>query len=129
MPRTKMILKIIVAFCCIALLSRCYKNKTVYLEPEITRSVTFSQDIIPLFNKNCNTSGCHSAGGQTPNLTETNAYNSLIIGNYVNKTDPENSLIYLKMTGKHGTPMPPSGSNKDLSALMLAWIKQGANNN
>lgn len=108
----------------------CYKDKTVNVEaPAITRPVTFSQDILVIFNKSCNLSGCHSAGGQTPNLTPAAAYNSLIIGNYINKTSPENSFIYLKMTGKKGTVMPVGGMNKDYNALILAWIKQGANNN
>lgn len=108
----------------------CYKDKTVILDTtEITRKVTFSQDIIPMFNKSCNTSGCHSQGAQAPNLTESNAFNSLTIGNYINKATPENSILYQKMIGKRGTPMPPSGSNKDYNALVLAWIKQGANNN
>lgn len=112
------------------IISGCYKNKTVVLDaPAITRTVTFSQDILPIFNKSCNLSGCHSAGGQTPNLSPSNAYNSLIIGNYINKADPENSFLYLKMTGKKGTVMPVGGMNKDYNALILAWIKQGANNN
>jgi len=108
----------------------CYKDKTVNVDaPAITRPVTFSNDILTMFNKSCNLSGCHSAGAQTPNLTPAAAYNSLIIGNYINKTSPENSYIYLKMTGKKGTVMPVGGMNKDYNALILAWIKQGANNN
>ena len=112
------------------LLPGCYRDKTVNVEaPAVTRTVTFSNDILPMFNKSCSLSGCHSAGGQTPNLTPAAAYNSLIIGNYINKTSPENSYIYLKMTGKKGTVMPVGGMNKDYNALILAWIKQGANNN
>ncbi|MGE5518457.1 MAG: hypothetical protein ACM3VS_00935 [Candidatus Dadabacteria bacterium] len=114
----------------VLLLAGCYKNKTVYLDaPQITRTVTFSKDILPIFSKSCSLSGCHSSGAQAPNLTDANAYNSLIIGNYINKSVPESSLIYLKMTGKKGTAMPPAGSNKDYNALILAWIQQGANNN
>lgn len=112
------------------LLVGCYKDKTVVTDtPEITRTVSFSQDIIPIFNKSCNMSGCHSAGGQAPNLTESNALNSLTIGNYFDKNNPEGSLLYLKVSGQKGTPMPVSGVNKDYAALILAWIKQGANNN
>ena len=112
------------------LLPGCYRDKTVNVEaPAVTRTVTFSNDILPMFKKSCSLSGCHSAGGQTPNLTPAAAYNSLIIGNYINKTSPENSYIYLKMTGKKGTVMPVGGMNKDYNALILAWIKQGANNN
>ena len=114
----------------ILLLAGCYKDKTVIPdETAITKTVSFSKDIIPIFNKSCNTSGCHSSGGQTPNLTETNALNSLTVGNYFSKSAPESSIIYLKMTGKRGTPMPVSGVNKEYAALILAWIKQGANNN
>ncbi|HET9824500.1 MAG TPA: hypothetical protein VFP87_04165 [Chitinophagaceae bacterium] len=108
----------------------CYKDRTVVTDvPEITRTVTFSQDIIPIFNASCNTSGCHSSGGQRPDLTAPNAYNSLSTGGYVDKDNPENSLLYLKVSGQKGTPMPPGGVNKEYSALILAWIKQGANNN
>ena len=112
------------------ILVSCYKDKTVNVDaPAISRTVTFSQDIQPIFTKSCALSGCHSTGGQTPNLTSGAAYNSLIIGNYINKTSPEGSFIYLKMTGKKGTVMPVGGMNKDYNALILAWIKQGANNN
>jgi hypothetical protein len=115
---------------CSVLLLGCYKNKTVNLDaPAITRTVTLSQDIIPIFNKSCNLSGCHSSGGQVPNLSSSAAYSSLVIGNYIDKTVPENSFLYLKMTGKKGTVMPVSGINKEYNALILAWIKQGANNN
>lgn len=114
----------------IVLLAGCYKDKTVILdEATVTKTVSFSKDIIPIFNKSCNTSGCHSSGGQAPNLTETNALNALTVGNYFSKSAPESSIIYQKMTGKRGTPMPVSGVNKEYAALVLAWIKQGANNN
>jgi hypothetical protein len=130
MLRKKTITGLVLACGCIFLLSRCYKDKTVILDtPEITRTVTFSQDILPIFNSSCNMSGCHTNGGQSPNLSETNAFNSLTVGSYYDKSTPENSVIYLKMTGKKGTPMPVSGVNKDFAALVLAWIKQGANNN
>jgi hypothetical protein len=82
-----------------------------------------------MFNKSCNTSGCHNAGGQAPNLSEANAFSALTIGNYFDKNASEESILYLKMTGKRGTPMPVSGVNKDYAALVLAWIKQGAGNN
>lgn len=111
-------------------LAGCYKDKTVITDvPEITRTVSFSQDIIPIFNESCSISGCHSSGGQKPDLTEANAYNSLAIGGYVDTNTPDNSLLYLKVSGQKGTPMPPSGVNKQYAALILAWIKQGANNN
>lgn len=113
------------------LLIGCYKDKTVIFDTgaEITMPVSFATDIIPVFNSSCNMSGCHTAGSKVPDLSATNAYNSLTVGNYYNTTTPESSTIYLWMTGKKSTPMPTSGVNKDYNALMLAWIKQGAQNN
>src|SRR5689334_16391414 len=115
----------------VLLLASCYKNKTVIFDTseEITRTVTFSGDIQPIFAKSCSLSGCHVSGGQVPDLTPTNAFSSLIIGNYVDTLVPVNSHLYLKMAGKLGNPMPVSESNKEYNSLVLAWIKQGANNN
>jgi hypothetical protein len=109
----------------------CYKDKTVTIDTgaEITRSVSFATDIIPLFNNSCNLSGCHSAGGKAPDLAGQNAYTSLTNGSYVDTKQPDKSELFLWMTGKRGTPMPVSGPNKDYNALILAWIKQGALNN
>jgi hypothetical protein len=109
----------------------CYKDKTVLFDTgeEITRSVSFTGEIIPIFNSSCNTSGCHSSGGKSPDLTSVKAFNSLIIGGFINTGDPQSSVIYQWMAGKKGTPMPISGINKDYNALILAWIKQGAQNN
>jgi hypothetical protein len=114
------------------LMSGCYKDKTVIFETateEITRPVTFAGDITPIFNNSCSVSGCHSAGGKTPDLTPGKAFNSLAIGGYINAGDPESSVIYQWLTGKKNTQMPVGGINKDYNALILAWIKQGAQNN
>ncbi len=107
----------------------CYKDKTVLFDTgeEITRPVSFTGDIVPILNSSCNITGCHSTGAKLPDLTEVNAYNSLT--GFINTGDPQSSELYLWMTGKKGTPMPVSGINKDYNALILAWIKQGAQNN
>lgn len=127
----KTILWVITALIGTGLLSGCYKDKTLVSDTgeEITRTVSFVNDIIPIFNKSCNNSGCHSAGAKAPDLTVANAFTSLSAGNYINPTNPQSSELYLWMTGKKGTPMPLSGPDKDYNALVLAWIKQGALNN
>lgn len=113
------------------LLVSCYKDKTVVFDTgaEITRPVSFATDILPIFNTSCSISGCHVSGAKTPELSATNAYTSLTVGNYFNTTTPESSIIYQWMTGKKSTPMPVGGINKNYNALVLAWIKQGAKNN
>lgn len=114
-----------------SLLAGCYKDKTVISDTgnEVTRTVSFAGDILPIFNNSCSISGCHGAGGRAPDLSEANAFTSLANGGFINTTDPLTSELYLWMTGKKGTPMPISGVNKDYNALILAWLKQGANNN
>ena len=113
------------------LLIGCYKNKTVIFDTgtEITRSVSFSQDIVPIFNSSCNVSGCHAQAGKSPDLSAANAFTSLTVGNYLNTEAPESSSLYQWMAGKKSTPMPVGGINKDFNALVIAWIKQGAQNN
>lgn len=109
----------------------CYKDKTVVLDTgdEVTRPVSFASDVIPIFNASCNGSGCHSSGGKSPDLSAANAFSNLFSGNYINVSDAANSELMKWMTGKKSTPMPTSGINKDYNALVLAWIKQGAENN
>lgn len=113
------------------LLTGCYKDKTVVSDTgtEVTKTVSFAGDLTPIFTKNCSLSGCHVTGGKAPDLSTGNAYNSLKIGNYFNTGNPAGSTIMLWLTGKKTTQMPVGGMNKDINAMVLAWIKQGANNN
>lgn len=117
--------------CSLLLVMSCSKDGTVLIDTgaEITRPVSFATDITPIFTGSCSISGCHSSGGKSPDLTSANAFNSLSFGNFIDKANPESSLLYQWMAGKKGTPMPLSGINKDYNALVLAWIKQGAQNN
>jgi hypothetical protein len=123
---------VIMAGALVWVMAGCSKTTTVIVNdsPEITTEVSFSKDLNPLLTKNCATSGCHS-GSVNPNLRADLAYNSLIAGGYVDTKLPENSTVYLYMTGKR-TPAMPLGAptNPDnINAYMLAWIKQGAKNN
>lgn len=111
----------------------CYKV-TTYSDTtgeEVTGSVSFSTNVVPILNSSCNASGCHNTGGIKPDLSQNNAYNSLVNGGYVNVGSPEQSEVYLWITGKKATPMPPNGPVNpfNLNQIIKAWIKQGANNN
>jgi hypothetical protein len=89
-------------------------------------TVSFTADIIPIFNTGCNASVCHGAGGEAPELTPENAYTSLFAENTIDVATPENSVLYKKVnTGgsmnKYSQPGDPE--------LILKWIQQGALNN
>jgi hypothetical protein len=92
------------------------------------QAVSFSGDIIPILDKNCNTSGCHdAAGAKQPSLVAEKAYTELLNGGYVNTIAPHTSSFY---TLVKGGAMPPSGSVKaaDIQKI-LDWIRNGAPNN
>ncbi len=108
----------------------CYYDNVIVNDVEdFSGDISFNNDIIAIFNKDCNTSGCHNSGGTKPDLSPAEAYNSLTNGNYINTEVPEQSELYQWMKGNKATPMPVSGSNAQYNAKVLAWIKQGSLNN
>ncbi|MDE3143912.1 MAG: hypothetical protein KGL19_07140 [Bacteroidota bacterium] len=126
--RIKLLLSSVLMF----VMFSCTKTTTVLIDnsPAVTGTVSFSKDIVPILTKSCATTGCHS-GSVAPNLSSTSAYNSLKSGNYISTGSPTTSLVYLWLTGKESATMPLGATNNpsNINALMLAWIKQGANNN
>ena len=92
------------------------------------QQVSFSGDLIPILNQNCNTSGCHDAiPTKNPSLTPDKAYSSLLNGGYVNIIAPNTSPFY---TLVKGGAMPPSGTVKAADVQkILDWIRNGAPNN
>lgn len=112
------------------LMNACYYDEVLPVDAVgDVGEVSFSKDIIPIFNASCNSTGCHNQGGQKPNLTPTNAYSSLTSGGYIDKNSPESSSLYQWMNGEKSLPMPLSGPNATYNAKVLAWIEQGALNN
>jgi hypothetical protein len=92
-----------------------------------TPEISFSQEIVPIFTNNDKCTECHN-GGQAPDLSADNAYNSLNSSRYINKSTPEESLIYTY-------PHPDTDTHKRRkytageAAKVLTWITQGAKNN
>lgn len=116
----------IIGIAFMTLLSGCEYE---FVEPEVGPPppdvISFSTDILPIFNASCNMSGCHAAGAFDPDLSPANAYNSLSDGNYFSTTNPESSLIYTSMA----TGSMKSFTNASEANLVLAWIQKGALNN
>lgn len=117
-------------------LESCYSDEYIIeTEPiDTTRIVSFSNDIVPVFELKCNDSSCHASGAVEPDLTPANAYQSLLDGNFVDinsdPLDPGNSELYLWLVGAGGRlVMPPTGTDPDLNAKVLSWIFQGAMDN
>jgi len=94
-------------------------------DPDVEQ-VSFSEDIIPIFTGN-NCTACHDTGGQIPDLTPDNAFSALNTSRYINTSAPEESLIYTR-PHPDGSGSHPTYSEAD-AALILVWLKQGAENN
>jgi hypothetical protein len=117
----------------VALLPGCVKDSTLIIKNDVavTKKVSFSKDLIPLFAANCAISGCHNADHQSPDLDKATAYNALMKMKLIDTNTPENSILYKRLTGKL-VPAMPLGKTTDpsnINNLVLAWIKQGAANN
>lgn len=125
----KSIKKLTTVFTALSILVLAQCTYDVSLGPVVTDEVSFSNDIIPIFNQSCNSAGCHNTGGVKPDLTAANAYQALNSGGYINTSSPDKSELYLWMKGEKRLPMPLSGPNANYNATVLAWISQGAQNN
>ncbi len=88
--------------------------------------VSFAGDIQPIFDRSCNSTGCHATGGVAPDLSPANAYNDLIAKNQINLANPAGSILYTKCaTGGSMAKFTKPGD----ADLILKWIEQGALNN
>ena len=95
--------------------------------PEIPAEVSFSDDIMPVFDASCNGAGCHNQGGIPPDLTQDVAWANLVFGGYVDTLNAEGSILYVKILPPNGS-MAKFATDKD-RALILNWIEQGAKDN
>ena len=106
-------------------LGSCDKYSFEPPQADPNKEVSFASDIQPIFNSNC--VGCHS-GSVNPNLSEGEAYDELISGDYI-ADDPENnaeeSLIYSKLL----EPSHRANASTFEKSLILVWIQQGAKDN
>ncbi|HEX8041705.1 MAG TPA: hypothetical protein VF490_21305 [Chryseosolibacter sp.] len=106
----------------------CYYDEILDSGDALPQNVSFNRDVMAIFNKSCNMSGCHDQDPpHLPSLTQANAYNSLHQGGFINTTVPSESRLYGVLT--EGI-MPPSGtlSSRDMK-IILAWLNDGALNN
>lgn len=118
---------IVLLFISLSFLTSCEYE---FIEPEqviIPEVISFSDDIIPIFNNSCNYSGCHAAGFAILDLSPAKAYEELFRKQLINREIPDQSELYLKLTDTRGTHKDRSTATEQ--ALILEWITKGAQNN
>ena len=110
---------------CLIYFTSCEYDTITPKPIEVPDTVSFALDVAPIFDSNCNASGCHNTGGVSPDLTLDNAYISLTFFGYVDTTNPENSSLYSKI---FSGSMKNNASDQDRE-IILKWIQQGALDN
>ncbi len=130
--KPKHVLSLIIMAICISFLASCeyefIKPEPVPPPPEPTDTISFSQEVQPIFDANSCT-GCHKPNGAAGlDLTAPNAYNSLMSNGLVDTNDPPSSKIYWYPhpgTGEHSYKY----STEAEASQILYWIEQGALDN
>jgi len=107
------------------MLASCEYDSVEPVEIDPDTEISFKDDIIPVFNESCNSSGCHATGDWAPDLTTENAYEALFAGDFIDTTNPENSDLYKAMNSGSMTTYSTPGDTQ----LILTWIEQGADDN
>ncbi len=97
-------------------------EKAKIMPAPVPSGLSFSSDIQPIFTEKC--IGCHG-GSLNPNLTEGNAYASLVPSLIDTTVAAENTTFYVKIS---------AGTMKDKlddvqRSTILQWIKEGAKDN
>lgn len=116
-----MTIKILLFFASISILvwSSCAYDNGEDLYPNRTcetDSLTYDNQIGPLINNSCATTGCHAAGGLPPRLT--------------NYAEVLNNLGRIEQRAVIDKTMPPSGPLGTCQLSQLSeWINQGAPEN
>jgi len=124
----KKIFQILIIVCSGLLLNSCYYD--AYPEYDVideipdTQIVSFKDDIQPII---AFCAGCHN-GSLNPDLTEGNAYNSLV-SSFITANNADGSKLFDFMPGFGEHPDTGKTLSADELALLREWINQGALNN
>lgn len=91
-------------------------------------NVSFSNDIIPIFEGSCALSGCHDATTKIMGIdfSAANAYQTIQSKSLVTAGDPDNSKLYVKIStsGTHDGRASVSDQG-----YIKQWITEGAKDN
>ncbi|NOY50266.1 MAG: hypothetical protein GXO88_06875 [Chlorobi bacterium] len=127
----KIVLLMLVMVTSLLIISSCqYKFivEPAVVPPNPDDTISFSLDIIPIWNSAENCVACHNGTTQDPDLRPDAAYGELNSMGLIDTQNPEQSIIYT-----HPNPDTDSHSWKKYSnveaAKVLLWIEQGAKNN
>lgn len=106
------------------LFQACYFDVIINEEPNTSEAVSFSKDLVPVFQASC--VSCHDGQITQPDFSSSVLYTNLSTGNYLSVTDPENSTLITKIRSDH--PYAGAVTETEIQKL-ITWMKEGAANN
>lgn len=102
----------------------CYYDVVITEKEDETEVKSFSGDVLPILRSTCAT--CHDGTTTLPDLSDANAHKSIVQGNYVSVSEPENSVLIQKIRSGH--PYANALTESEIQRI-VGWIKEGAPNN
>ena len=107
----------------------CYKDVILpetAVDPDgPPQSISFKDQLAPLFNSSCALSGCHVSGSHKPYLATAVSYQEIVNGGFVNLLVPKESILYKKINGEMKEYIPSAIDRQKV----YDWIRNGATNN
>ena len=107
----------------------CYKDvifpETVADPDGPPQSVSFKDQLAPLFNSSCALVGCHVSGGHKPYMATGISYQEIVNGGFVNTIIPKESILYKMINGEMKEYIPSASDRQKV----YDWIRNGAPNN
>jgi len=125
----KKILYKVIAIMGVLFMSGCYRDvifpETVADPDGPPQAVSYSADLMPVFNAKCALSGCHASGGHKPYMNSDLSYAQIVNGGFVNTTVPKESILYKMINGDMRIYIPSATDRQKV----YDWIRNGAPNN
>ncbi len=107
----------------------CYKDVILpdaLVDPDgPPQSVSYKDQLIPLFNTKCALSGCHVPGAYKPYMGSAVSYLEIVNGGFINTIIPKESILYKKINGEMREYIPAATDRQKV----YDWIRNGAPNN
>jgi hypothetical protein len=113
--------------------TRNQSNPLVQAPCNLPDTVSFKNDVVPVFEVSCDQANCHSGTDTSSrgrvNLEPAYAYTDLFKQHLIDTLNPTQSQLYQRLIST-GNSMPP-GIYLDNCTIqsILKWIEQGAKNN
>ena len=111
----------IVVFTIMSWISSCRHDAII---PSTITQVCFDSEVLPIFENNCDISGCHTGtrGSRSAFNSYTNISSGVVAGN------PNSSRLYQAIIGKSGEGLMPPNNPLSIEnrTIIRVWIEQGA---